>query len=157
MTLYNLVFAPFAEMIDQYHEVYNFLRNSDAFFAPLQPLIAALPTAISSCRANCPAILRIFHSLAQHKQTIGALAERTEVVCAVIRCVASSQAYFEVMRYVIDILHALLDLNGGNAIFPHSEVRTTHLSVMAGYQHYKRSRPFTTADHCKLLETVRGA
>jgi hypothetical protein len=109
-------------MIDQYHAVHNFMTNSESFFTPLQPLILALPTAVSSCRANCPAILRIFHSLSQYEQTIAVLAERTEVVCTIIRCIASPNAAPEVMRYVIDILHALLDWKEGYAIFPHSEV-----------------------------------
>lgn len=110
------------EMIDQYHSVYDFLSDSQAFFLPLQPLILALPGAISSCRANCPAMLRIFHSLSQYDQTIRVLAERQEVVCTVIQCVAAPQAFPEVMRYVIDIMHALLDLEGGWAILPHAEV-----------------------------------
>ena len=109
-------------MIDQYHDVHNFLTNSDDFFNPLQSLIIAMPTAISSCRANCPAMLRIFHSLSQYPQTITVLSQRSEIVCTVIRCIASPQAYPEVMRYVIDILHSLLDVDGGAAIFPHAEV-----------------------------------
>jgi hypothetical protein len=98
------------------------MTNSDAFFTPLQPLILALPSAISSCRANCPAILRIFHSLSQYAQTISVLAEREEIVRTVIRCVSSQQAFHEVMKYVVGILHALLDWEGGRAVFPHSEV-----------------------------------
>lgn len=109
-------------MIDQYHAVYNFMTNSDSFFDPLHPLIVALPTAVSSCRANCPAMLRIFHSLAQHAQTMPVLAERSVLVSSIVQCIASSQAFPEVMRYVIDILHFLLDFENGKAIFPHVEL-----------------------------------
>ena len=117
------VFFP-TDMIDQYHDVYNFQINSDDFFNPLHSLIIAMPTAIASCRANCPAMLRIFHSLSQHSQTISVLSQRSDIVCTVIRCIASSQAFPEVMRYVIDILHSLLDVEDGAAIFPHAEVRS---------------------------------
>ena len=109
-------------MIDQYHAVYNFMTNSDSFFTPLQPLIHALPTAISTCRTNCPSILHILHSLSQYPETISVLSERSEIVCAAITCLSASQAYFEVMRYVIDIMHSLLDYQDGRAIFPHAEV-----------------------------------
>lgn len=112
-------------MIDQYHEVYNFMTNSDSFFDPLHPLIIALPTAVSSCRANCPAMLRIFHSLAQHAQTMPVLAARSNIVSSIVQCIASPQAFPEVMRYVIDILHYLLDFENGRAIFPHVEVHAS--------------------------------
>ena len=118
----SLCLLRIAEMIDQYHEVYNFMTNSDSFFLPLQPLIAALPTAISSCRTNCPAILRIFHSLSQYQETITVLAKRSEIVRTIIQCIASPGATPEVMRYVTDILHSLLDLNEGSSIFPHAEL-----------------------------------
>ena len=118
----SLCLLRIAEMIDQYHEVYNFMTNSDSFFLPLQPLIVALPTAISSCRTNCPAILRIFHSLSLYEETISVLAQRSEIVCTIIQCISSPQATPEVMRYVTDILHLLIDLNEGSSIFPHAEL-----------------------------------
>jgi hypothetical protein len=149
-----------AEMVDQYHAVFDFAAEADALLRPLHTLVLALPSAISSARAHCPAMLRILHSMSQYPATLLVLApptapasaegavtltplsgkkkskapapaltlalgtvDRTEIVRTVIKCIASPGAHADVMRYVVDILHALLDLREGEALYPHSEVR----------------------------------
>ncbi|KAJ1424145.1 hypothetical protein B484DRAFT_100216, partial [Ochromonadaceae sp. CCMP2298] len=148
-----------AEMVDQYHAVFDFAAEADALLRPLHTLVLALPSAISSARAHCPAMLRILHSMSQYPATLlvlapasapasakGAVAlaplsgkkkskspapaptlalgtvDRTEIVRTVIKCIASPGAHADVMRYVVDILHALLDLREGEALYPHSEL-----------------------------------
>ena len=88
----------------------------------MEKLITALPSAVSSCRSNSPAILRILCSLSQHEETIPILAKRSEIVLILITCIASPQVFPEVMTSILDIIHALLDLDEGTSVFPFSDL-----------------------------------
>jgi len=88
----------------------------------MEKLITALPSAVSSCRSNSPAILRILCSLSQHEETIPILANRSEIVCILITCIASPHVFPEAMTSILDIIHALLDLDEGTSVFPFSNL-----------------------------------
>ena len=96
--------------------------DGEAFFRPMEKLIAALPSAVSSCRSSSPAILRILCSLSQHDETIPILARRSEIVRILITCIASPHVFPEVMTSILDIIHALLDLDEGSSVYPFSDL-----------------------------------
>lgn len=107
-------------MIHQYYAVFDFSASSEAFFAAVRPLIEALPQSISGS-SKAPAMLRIFHALIAHEQTIDVVAGSEDIVRAVIMCVAA-QAEPDVVGMIMESLNALLDHNGGTAILPHAHV-----------------------------------
>lgn len=110
-----------SEMVHQYHAVFRFDRESEGFFAAVEPLVAALPSSISGS-SKAPAMLRIFHALVSYEQTIGIVAQRPDSVRAVILCVASQQAEPAVVFMVMEALNALLDWKDGASILPHAKV-----------------------------------
>jgi hypothetical protein len=112
-----------SEMIHQYYAVHRFDLESGAFFAAVQPLVAALPGSISGS-SKPPAMLRIFHALISYEQTIAIVADSADTVRTVIMCVAS-QAEPDVVLMIMDSLNALLDWGNGASILPHAHVSPT--------------------------------
>lgn len=108
------------ELVDQYHAVFNFVSVGDNFLESVIPLVAALPSSVGSS-AKAPALLRLLHSLAIHKDTVELIIKNNCIVECIIICVAS-RTDPSVGTMIIEILTVLLEYNNGSTLLPYSQV-----------------------------------
>lgn len=107
-----------AELIHQYHAVFNFKQMSADILRPLASLLMSMPTSIAGS-TKPPSLLKILHALVQYDETVSVVENNAEIVKTVIKCVGS-RCDFEVAKVVMGIITKLLETNNGDSVLPHA-------------------------------------
>ena len=109
------------DMINQFYATFDFEKEINPFFASMKSLIELVPQSLSGS-SKSPAILKIFHSLCQHENTVNVVASRSEIVQIIILCEGSQNVELAIVKQVMEILNSLLDLDSGSCLLSHSDV-----------------------------------
>lgn len=117
----TLVLKRIAEMVEQYHRVFDFTVQQDLLVSGLQPLLKSLYSALYSS-PKPPAILVLLHKLAQHPNMAALFIEyHADFIDNCIACLSIQKLNVDSARLLINIFSRLMDLDNGQCLVPYAE------------------------------------
>lgn len=118
----TLAMRRMAEMLDQYHKIFDFTENKEDLMTGLAPLLQSLYSALHSSHKT-PAILILLHRFAQYPSTVSMFVEyHDQLLNNCISCLSITKLHTESARMLIQIFTHVLNFSGSEAFLPYAEL-----------------------------------